>query len=232
MIGTIIAQKRKEMGMSQEQLAEALLVSRSAVAKWESDNGMPDIENLKALSKVLGCSIDELVGNVIENRVEQSKDEITVSSIGAKSGSMEKYQKFLLQRCRVELSDWNDGVSEGYFIAQDENFMYYVVPEKKGTRIGCFAKQYITEIEILPESKKQVDLSCYEAVSKEYFVGKKATVNLNERRFFDGIIGKDTEFREAEVQAFSEEQLVLQVGNRLMETKVDLVDLVKVETEG
>ena len=72
-IGTIIAQKRKNLGMSQEQLAEALLVSRSAVAKWESDNGMPDIENLKALSKVLGCSIDELVGNVIEIRRNKVK---------------------------------------------------------------------------------------------------------------------------------------------------------------
>ena len=227
-IGTIIAQKRKNLGMSQEQLAEALLVSRSAVAKWESDNGMPDIENLKALSKVLGCSIDELVGNVIENTAEQSKEDTPVQAIPV---AMDKFNKYLLQRCRVELSDWNDGFSEGYLIGQDESFLYYVVPEKKRAFIGCLAKQYITEIEILPEAKKQVDLSSYETVSKEYFIGKQVNVSLNERRFFDGIFGKDMEFREAELLVFSEKQAVLQLKNRLMETNVDIADVVKIETE-
>ena len=226
-IGTIIAQKRKKFGMSQEQLAEALLVSRSAVAKWESDNGMPDIENLKALSKVLGCSIDELVGNVNEEN-----DRAVVSlETALERVSSEKFQKYLWQRCNVNMSDWNDGFSEGYLIGQDESFLYYVVPEKKRAFIGCLAKQYITEIEILPEAKKQVDLSSYETVSKEYFIGKQVNVSLNERRFFDGIFGKDREFREAELLAFSEKQVVLQLKNRLMETNVDIADVVKIETE-
>lgn len=224
-IGTIIAQKRKNLGMSQEQLAEALLVSRSAVAKWESDNGMPDIENLKALSKVLNVSIDELVGNVIENMEEQSKEDASAQ------GAPEKFQKYLWQCCRVELSDWNDGFSEGYIIGQDESFLHYAIPEKKRAFIGCLAKQYITEIEILPEAKKQVDLSRYETISRDYFIGKQVNVSLNERRFFDGIFGKDREFREAELLAFSEKQVVLQMKNRLMETKIDFADLVKIETE-
>ena len=54
---------RKQAGLSQEQLSEKLGVSRSAVAKWETDNGIPDIDNLKILSKLLNVSIDYLLDN-------------------------------------------------------------------------------------------------------------------------------------------------------------------------
>ena len=54
---------RKQAGMSQEQLAEKLGVSRQAVTKWETDAGIPDIENLMAVSALFGISIDELLSN-------------------------------------------------------------------------------------------------------------------------------------------------------------------------
>jgi len=230
MIGAVIAQKRKALGMSQEQLAEVLSVSRSAIAKWENDNGMPDIENLKALSKVLGVSIDELVGNVVENGVEDNKEKAAAFVNDLEGRSMEKVQKYLMRRCFVEMSDWNDGVSDCYIVGQDETLLFYVVFEKKRTRIGCLAKQYITEIRILKEEKRTVDLSKYINISKEYFVGKQVNVRLNERRFLDGFFGKDTEYREVELLGFSREQVVFQVGNQFMETKEDFMNLVSVET--
>lgn len=49
--------------MSQEQLAEKLGVSRQAVTKWETDAGIPDIENLMAVSALFSISIDELLSN-------------------------------------------------------------------------------------------------------------------------------------------------------------------------
>ena len=52
---------RKEAGLSQEQLAEKMSVSRSAIAKWESDKGMPDVNNLKVLAQLLNVSIDYLL---------------------------------------------------------------------------------------------------------------------------------------------------------------------------
>lgn len=52
---------RKQAGLSQEQLAEKISVSRQAVTKWESDAGIPDIENIKALSTLFDISIDELL---------------------------------------------------------------------------------------------------------------------------------------------------------------------------
>lgn len=59
--GTKLKQARQKAKLSQEQLAEKLSVSRSAVAKWETDKGMPDIDNLKAISQLLDISIDYLL---------------------------------------------------------------------------------------------------------------------------------------------------------------------------
>ncbi|MCM1333883.1 MAG: helix-turn-helix domain-containing protein [Bacteroides sp.] len=52
---------RKQAGMSQEQLAEKIGVSRQAVTKWETGTGIPDIENIKSISALSGVSIDELL---------------------------------------------------------------------------------------------------------------------------------------------------------------------------
>lgn len=54
---------RKQTCMSQEQLAEKLGVSRQAVTKWETDAGIPDIENIMAISALFDISIDELLSN-------------------------------------------------------------------------------------------------------------------------------------------------------------------------
>ena len=54
---------RKQAGMSQERLAEKLGVSRQAVTKWETDTGIPDIENMMAISALFDISVDELLSN-------------------------------------------------------------------------------------------------------------------------------------------------------------------------
>lgn len=60
-LGEKLKSARTDAGLTQEQLAEKLLVSRQAVTKWEADKGMPDIGNLKQLSKLLNVSIDHLL---------------------------------------------------------------------------------------------------------------------------------------------------------------------------
>ncbi len=54
---------RKQAGFSQEKLAEKLGVSRQAITKWETDTGIPDIENIMAISALFDISIDELLSN-------------------------------------------------------------------------------------------------------------------------------------------------------------------------
>ena len=52
---------RKLKGLTQEKLAESLFVSRTAISKWESGRGYPNIESLKAIAKLFSLSIDELL---------------------------------------------------------------------------------------------------------------------------------------------------------------------------
>ena len=52
---------RKRKGLTQEELAEVLYVSRTAISKWESGRGFPNIESLKSISKFFSVSLDELL---------------------------------------------------------------------------------------------------------------------------------------------------------------------------
>lgn len=52
---------RKRRNLTQEELAQALFVSRTAISKWESGRGYPNIESLKAISKYFSISVDELL---------------------------------------------------------------------------------------------------------------------------------------------------------------------------
>ena len=59
--GEKLKKARLEAGYTQEELASMLTISRAAVAKWESDRGMPDVSNLKALAEALNVSVDFLL---------------------------------------------------------------------------------------------------------------------------------------------------------------------------
>lgn len=61
-MGAIIARKRKELGMTQEQLAGALGISYQAVSKWENELSSPDISTLPLLADLFGVTVDELFG--------------------------------------------------------------------------------------------------------------------------------------------------------------------------
>ncbi len=54
---------RKQRGLTQEELAELLYVSRTAISKWESGRGYPNIDSLKAISKYFSVSLDELLSS-------------------------------------------------------------------------------------------------------------------------------------------------------------------------
>lgn len=63
---------RKQKGFTQEELAELLFVSRTAVSKWESGRGYPNIDSLKAISKLFSVTIDELLsGNELLSIAEE-----------------------------------------------------------------------------------------------------------------------------------------------------------------
>lgn len=54
---------RKQKGLTQEELAASLYVSRTAISKWESGRGYPNIESLKAIAKFFSVTVDELLSS-------------------------------------------------------------------------------------------------------------------------------------------------------------------------
>lgn len=75
-LGEKLKEARNLSGLSQEQLADKLNVSRSAVAKWETDKGMPDVMNLKAISELLQVSVDYLLNDEEQGHFVELKESI------------------------------------------------------------------------------------------------------------------------------------------------------------
>lgn len=85
-LGEKIKEARKQCGLSQEQLAEKMSVSRSAIAKWETDKGLPDIDNLKALAVFLNVSVDYMLddGERIDELVTREAYDLASYGKGSK----------------------------------------------------------------------------------------------------------------------------------------------------
>ena len=66
-ISKFIKKKRKELGITQEQLAEKIYVTEKAISRWETGRGMPDISLLVPLSKELNVKVSEILNGEDEN---------------------------------------------------------------------------------------------------------------------------------------------------------------------
>lgn len=89
-LGEKLKEARKQAGLSQEQLSEKLNISRSAVAKWETDKGIPDVDNLKALSQLLDVSIDYLLNDGADLDKAVIKEPIDLSQYGKGNRKVKK----------------------------------------------------------------------------------------------------------------------------------------------
>ena len=72
---------RKKKGCTQEQLAQSLYVSRTAVSKWESGRGFPSIDSLRAIAKYYNVTVDELISSdqaltIAEKNQKQNRDHL------------------------------------------------------------------------------------------------------------------------------------------------------------
>jgi len=74
-IGKQIKKYRSEMGVSQEELAERIFVSRQTISNWENDKNYPDLKSLLLLSSLFCVSLDILVKGDIEQMKEEIKSE-------------------------------------------------------------------------------------------------------------------------------------------------------------
>ena len=135
-IGQRIAQKRKEMGISQETLGERMGVSRQAIYKWEADATLPEIEKLVALSKLFGVSVGWLLGVEEATVVQPENDELTPTQLKMVSEIVDRYiaaqpqpkkrRKWLWLAAAavalipvVSLINWMDQIDNRYFNLQN-----------------------------------------------------------------------------------------------------------------
>ncbi len=80
-LGNHLFQARKKAGLSQEEAAEKLGVSRQTVSKWETDETLPDIRQSKKMALLYKISLDELIDfdlevQEIQEAIEKARDEV------------------------------------------------------------------------------------------------------------------------------------------------------------
>jgi transcriptional regulator with XRE-family HTH domain len=92
--GEKLKKARIEAGYTQNELANKLTVSRAAIAKWESNRGMPDVTNLKAIAETLSVSIDYLLddGSVLDFSVTNKAIDLTKYRDGRKISRLKKIE--------------------------------------------------------------------------------------------------------------------------------------------
>ena len=93
--GNLIANCRKEKGLTQANLAEQLGVSDRAVSKWETGRSLPDADNMLELSRILGITVDELLKG--EKTDEGGFDQMaeTINKLNTKQQEEETNKKML-----------------------------------------------------------------------------------------------------------------------------------------
>jgi len=129
--GTRLQQIRKAAGLSQEQLADLINMSRQAISKWETDQAVPDIEKVSLLCDIFKISADELLGNENLSQHESTNGKLegcvkmnikkryfTAGWITALAGTvlliLEYFSLFFLRAMAIRL-DVEKGNSLGYY---------------------------------------------------------------------------------------------------------------------
>lgn len=81
--GCFIAQLRKELGLTQKELAEKLEVTDKAISRWETGKGLPDTSLLKPLAEIFGVSVGELLSGkrMDDSQIKSQADHIILESL-------------------------------------------------------------------------------------------------------------------------------------------------------
>lgn len=83
-LGENLQKLRREAGLSQEEVAGRLFVSRQSVSKWENGQAEPGVENLKALADLYGVTLDQLAGRLSQGEDEEAGPAFEVVDSGAR----------------------------------------------------------------------------------------------------------------------------------------------------
>ncbi len=173
---------RKENGFTQENLADKLNVSRQAITKWESGDGIPDIENLKQISILFNTTIDELVKEekeitidknykeVYELEIDHTKHfDINIDMINELSIEPSKEEKIVLEVSSNE----EENLKDSFKVKFDDIYNKLDIDVKNKKKISDISikmflpQKYIDEIE-LKSKMKTLNISDLELNKLEY----------------------------------------------------------------
>ncbi|MFR6065128.1 MAG: helix-turn-helix transcriptional regulator [Eubacterium sp.] len=113
-LGSSLFEARKNRGLSQEEVAEKLGVSRQTISKWETDETLPDIRQSKRLAVIYRISLDELIDfdigvkeieEMIERTDEKLNDKINWTKVWSK-----KYPILAKYQDEVDISDYAENL--------------------------------------------------------------------------------------------------------------------------
>lgn len=124
-LGNNLFQARKKAGLSQEEVAEKLCVSRQTISKWETDETIPDIYQSKKLAKLYKLSLDELIEfdidlkeieEVIKNTNEEKEAKINWTNAWSKKYPvLATYpQKVNISKYAAEIRNMLDSLAYDY----------------------------------------------------------------------------------------------------------------------
>ena len=173
-LGQKLKQIRNRFGLSQEQLADIINVSRQAITKWENDNGLPDISNLQEISKVFGITIDYLLDDKnslpalslrIELDKEKYKNKLTMYSNILKEYYQEPYEIYILSRTpklnfAETLIDTFIAPEIGPVSTANElsDLSPYYLVKKNNLKLLVNIKNYVLEVIELPNDTNEKNL--------------------------------------------------------------------------
>lgn len=159
-LGEKIRQARKRCGLSQEQLAQMLCVSRSAVAKWETDKGLPDITNLKVLGKLLNVSVDSLLDEEQTARSATVREKFDLASYGrgCKKVKKDRYirEKFPAGRIYSLMGRLDPAKTEGIKSVKNQDQEFYLV-ELEDAQYFVTVTDAFAEIQLLEQPITESD---------------------------------------------------------------------------
>jgi len=175
---------RKEKGFTQESLADKLNVSRQAITKWESGDGIPDIENLKQISILFNTTIDELVKEDKDINLENKKNyseiyELEIEHTKHFDINIDKINELKImsnneEKVKIEiLSNEEENLKESFKVKFDDIYNKLDIDIKNKKKVEDITinmylpEKYINDIE-LKSKMKTLNISSLQLTKLEY----------------------------------------------------------------
>ena len=115
-LGNSLYNSRKKKGLSQEEVAEKLGVSRQTISKWETEETVPDIYQAKKLAKIYGLSLDELIDADLDQKeieeVIKNTDEKKETKINWTNAWSKKYPVLATYQQEVDIDKYARQIRE------------------------------------------------------------------------------------------------------------------------